>query len=210
MHHEADAPLPSCFRKFLENRMPPCFADDEETVHYTEESEMADSCKSTPRSKVADMTIDAEGFPVMDEMEFSDPSPPKAPPPRTEGTFLNPKTRKVAVVDRRQGQPKATSATKAKASAKNKGEWSTICLIRPRASGPTKEANPRWELCALDQATGKRTHVATLHEKGHGPTFAEIGLKLKLRLEEAERDGKPMTKEDAKKLLASFLVASGK
>ena len=160
--------------------------------------------------KDVDMAIDAEGFPVMDEMEFSDPSPPKAPPPRTEGTFLNPKTRKVAVVDRRQGQPKATSATKAKASAKNKGEWSTICLIRPRASGPTKEANPRWELCALDQATGKRTHVATLHEKGHGPTFAEIGLKLKLRLEEAERDGKPMTKEDAKKLLASFLVASGK
>ena len=227
MHHEADASLPSCFRRFLENRMPckadedrmPCQADDEETVHYTEESEMADTPRSrnvdmtidadgsTPRGRNVDMSIDADGFPVMDEMELSAPSPP----PR--GKFLNPKTRKVAVVDRRQGQPgasaKASAKTKVtKASAKTMDKWSTISLIRPRASGPTKEANPRLELMALDQATGKRTHVATLHEKGHGPAFAEIGLKLKSRLEEAERDGNPMTKEDAKKLLASWLSAS--
>ena len=208
MHHEADVSLPSCFRRFLENRVP-CPADDDETVHYTEESEMADTPMSTPRGKDVDMTIDEDGFPVMDAMEFSSP-PPKAPTPRTGDKFLNPKTRKVAVVDRRQVQPGATSATKVKASAKTKDKWSTISLIRPRASGPTKEANPRLELIAFDQANGKRTHVATLHEKGHGPTFAELGLKLKSRLEEAERDGNPMTKEDAKMLLASWLSASGK
>ena len=205
--------MPSCFRKFLENRVP-C-ADDEETVHYTEESG-PDSRPDTPRSKDKDiqMEIDDEGFPVMSDIDFSDLSPPTQAPTRpltpqtqaTQATFLNPRTRKTTVVHRRQGKAGSTSATKTKGSI-TKEEWSTISLIKAKATGPTKEANPRFEVTASDQAAGKRTHVATLHQRGHGPKFAEIGQTLKSKLDEAERDGTPMTKECAKKLLVKLLNA---